>query len=246
MLPGAVLFVLSACASPSHRAATTTAPTTTAPAPTTTPTTTAPTTTAPTPTATTTTASAAFSGTITTVSAGDLASTYRPGCPVGPVALRMLHMSYWGFDDRPHLGTMVVNVAVTSPVLRVFAMLFRSHFPIRRMEPVAEFGGSDPASMAADNTSGFNCRPVPGSHPPAWSAHAYGEAIDVNTVENPYLAGGRVQPDAGAAYLDRSRLRAGMAAPGTVLNNAFASIGWLWGGRWSGSPDYQHFSKTGG
>ena len=114
------------------------------------------------------------------------------------------------------------------------------------MVPVDAFGGSDRASMAADNTSGFNCRYADASGPPRWSAHAYGEAIDVNPVENPYVEGGRVQPSAGAGFLDRRQLRPGMAAPGTAVNDAFASAGWLWGGRWSASPDYQHFSKTGG
>jgi D-alanyl-D-alanine carboxypeptidase len=154
----------------------------------------------------------------------------------------MLHVSYWGFDNRPHVGTMVVNVAVVSPVLTVFARLFRDHFPIRRMVPVDAYGGSDDASMAADNTSAFNCRTVAGST--RWSEHAYGEAIDVNTVENPYLVNGTVEPPTGHAYLDRSHLGPGMAGPGTVVNDAFAAIGWPWGGRFH-SPDYQHFSKSG-
>ena len=157
----------------------------------------------------------------------------------------MLHLSYWGFDNRPHVGTMVVSVAVAPAIVTVFAALFRSHFPIRRMLTVDNYGSDDRASMAADNTSGFNCRFVAGSSPPRWSAHAYGEAIDVNTVENPYVSGSLVSPPAGRAYLDRSDLQPGMATPTSALNQAFASIGWYWGGRWA-SPDYQHFSKNGG
>ena len=99
--------------------------------------------------------------------------------------------------------------------------------------------------MDADNTSGFNCRYAVAPGAPQWSAHAYGQAIDVNTVENPYLEGGLVQPAAGAAYLDRSDSRPGMAVDGGPLVAAFASVGWQWGGRWAGTPDYQHFSKTG-
>jgi hypothetical protein len=76
--------------------------------------------------------------------------------------------------------------------------------------------------------------------------HAYGEAIDVNPVENPYLEGGVVRPAAGAAYVNRTRVRPGMALAGGQLVNAFAAVGWKWGGRWSASPDYQHFSATGG
>jgi hypothetical protein len=75
--------------------------------------------------------------------------------------------------------------------------------------------------------------------------HAYGDAIDVNTFENPYVEGGRVRPAAARAYADRTRVRPGMAVPGGVLVRAFARVGWGWGGRWSGSPDYQHFSTNG-
>jgi hypothetical protein len=187
-----------------------------------------------------------FTATASPVTAGTVAHTWRAGCPVGPGQLRLLRLGYWGFDGRPHTGTMVVNASVVPDVFTVFESLYRQRFPIRQMRPVDAYGGSDPDSMAADNTSGFNCRAAVGPGPAHWSAHAYGEAIDVNTVENPYLVGGRVMPPAGAAYRDRAARRPGMAVPGGVLVRAFASVGWAWGGRWTGSPDYQHFSKTGG
>lgn len=158
----------------------------------------------------------------------------------------MLHMSYWGFDGQPHAGTMVVNASVTSAVLSVFGQLYVERFPIRQMEPEDSYGGSDPTSMAADNTSGFNCRYAVTPGPPQWSVHAYGDAIDVNPVENPYLENSQWLPSAGAAFADRSDVRPGMAVPGGQLVQAFASVGWQWGGRWSSSPDYQHFSSTGG
>jgi hypothetical protein len=113
------------------------------------------------------------------------------------------------------------------------------------MAPVSAYRGSDDASMAADNTSGFNCRPAVGSRTGGWSMHAYGEAIDVNPVENPYVLGNRVLPPAGRAYLVRTRARRGMAVAGGVLVRAFESVGWTWGGRWATSRDYQHFSTTG-
>jgi hypothetical protein len=165
---------------------------------------------------------------------------------VGPAQLRQVTLSYWGFDDGPHTGTIVVNASVASSVIKVFAMLYQERFPIRRMQPVADFGGSDDASMAADNTSAFNCRYAVAPGPPQWSVHAYGEAIDVNAVENPYLDGGKVLPLAGAPFAQRTPYRPGMAVPGGQLVSAFAAVGWKWGGRWSGSPDYQHFSSTGG
>ena len=73
--------------------------------------------------------------------------------------------------------------------------------------------------------------------------HAYGEAIDLNPVENPYTGCGRTRDRASVPYLDRSRVRRGMVTPAVV--QAFASIGWGWGGYWPGSPDYQHFSANG-
>jgi hypothetical protein len=191
-------------------------------------------------------ASARFRATISgPLSPADVPFTWRPGCPVPPRDLRELKLSFVDFASRPQTGTIIVNAAVTGPVIRVFRMLFRARFPIRRMEPVDAFRGSDPKSMAADNTSGFNCRRAVASGSPGWSMHAYGEAIDVNTVQNPYLEPGHaVQPAAGAQYADRADHRPGMAYPGGVLVDAFAAVGWRWGGYWS-SPDYQHFSLNG-
>jgi len=165
---------------------------------------------------------------------------------VGPADLRNVTVSYVGFDGRVHTGTLVVNRRVTRDVEQVFRRLYVARFPIHRMQPIARYGGSDDRSMAADNTSAFNCRYAVAPGPKRWSVHAYGEAIDVNTVENPYLLGRRVLPPAGRAYLERSRYRPGMAVAGGVLVRAFASVGWLWGGRWTASPDWQHFSTTGG
>ena len=187
-----------------------------------------------------------FEASIAPVTAAELGKSWHAGCPVGPSQLRNFTVSYVGFDGRAHTGTLVVNRAVVSEVRTVFGALYAQRFPIHHIAPVAKYGGSDDRSMAADNTSGFNCRYAVARGPKRWSVHAYGEAIDVNTVENPYIEGATVMPRAGRAFTDRSRYRKGMAVAGGVLVRAFASVGWLWGGRWAGSPDYQHFSRTGG
>jgi len=187
-----------------------------------------------------------FTSSVMTVSAVQLGKTWRVGCPVGPGQLRLLQLRYVGFDQRSRVGTMVVNASVVASVVRVFAALYAKRFPIHSMVPESNFQGRDPASMAADNTSGFNCRYAVTTGPKQWSVHAYGEAIDVNPVQNPYVFNDVAQPVAGKAYVNRRDVRAGMAEVGGVLNDAFASVGWLWGGRWSGAPDYQHFSSTGG
>ncbi len=186
-----------------------------------------------------------YTATVSSVTRSSLRYSWRPGCPVPLSALRRLRLRYYGFDHRSHVGTIVVNAAVVDDVITVFRLLYAARFPIRRMVPVDVYLGKDPASMAADNTSGFNCRKAVAPGPPQWSMHAYGEAIDVNPVENPYIEDGVVQPAAGAKFLDRADVRPGMAVPGGTLVEAFAAVGWYWGGDWTGSPDYQHFSVNG-
>jgi hypothetical protein len=179
------------------------------------------------------------------VTAAELPYSWRSGCPVGPPQLRRVRLRYLGFDARAHLGQLIVNARVTGDVVSVFRTLYAARFPIRQMRPVDVFHGSDSRSTAADNTSSFNCRFAVAAGPKHWSMHAYGEAIDINTVENPYIQSGRVSPANAKAYADRTNVRPGMAVEGNVLVRAFARVGWGWGGRWAGSPDYQHFSTNG-
>jgi hypothetical protein len=187
-----------------------------------------------------------FAHSVSRVTAAQLPYSRHSGCPVSPSRLRRVRLTYWGFDRRAHTGALVVSAHAVTPIVRVFSRLYAVRFPIRRMRAIDAYRGVDERSLAADNTAAFNCRYAVASGPKRWSAHAFGSAIDVNPVENPYLEGGRVHPRAGRAYLDRSHYRRGMAVRGGLLVSAFASVGWQWGGRWSGSPDYQHFSATGG
>ncbi|HYX77213.1 MAG TPA: M15 family metallopeptidase, partial [Gaiellaceae bacterium] len=187
-----------------------------------------------------------FSANVSRVTAAQLPHSWHPGCPVVPSRLRRVRVTYWGFDRSAHTGAFVANEDAVPALVRAFSRLYAARFPIRRIRPIDAYGGNDERSLAADNTAAFNCRYVVGPGPRRWSAHAYGEAIDVNPVQNPYLEGGRVHPRAGRTYLRRSRVRPGMATPTGILVRTFASVGWKWGGRWSVSPDYQHFSATGG
>ena len=180
------------------------------------------------------------------VTIAQLGATWHPGCPVAADQLRRLKMSYVGFDGTSHLGTMVVNESVVTSVIRVFKLLYEAGFPIKEMTPESAYDGNDNAAAAADDTSGFNCRYAVAPGAPKWSVHAYGEAIDVNDVQNPYIDGATIIPPSGTAYRDRGDVRPGMAVAHGTLVDAFAEVGWYWGGRWTESPDYQHFSLTGG
>jgi hypothetical protein len=170
--------------------------------------------------------------------------SWHSGCPVPLSGLSLLTLSYRGFDHRVHTGQLIVNRSVAKQVVGVFRKLYRAGFPIRRMRLVDAYGGSDFRSIEADNTSAFNCRAATGSS--SWSNHAYGLAIDINPIENPYVtSSGSVAHRASRPYVNRSQVRHGMAYPGGVLVGTFSSIGWGWGGYWSGSKDYQHFSVNG-
>ena len=165
---------------------------------------------------------------------------WHRGCPVGLSSLRLLTVSYRGFDGQTHDGDLVVNATVATSLVNVFRRLYRLRFQIHEMQPIHTSG---------DDTASFECRdaassPCPGTPPTHhWSMHAFGEAVDVNPTENPYTGCGRTRDRGSIPYLNRSRHRRGMVTPAVVAT--FASIGWGWGGSWSGTKDYMHFSSTG-
>lgn len=174
-----------------------------------------------------------------------MSSSWRAGCPVPLGDLKLLRLTHHGFDRRVHAGELVVHEDQARAVLGVFRALFDAGFPIERMELVDVYGGDDDRSMAANNTSGFNCRPSTGDAD-SWSQHAYGLAVDINPVQNPYVTkDGGVEPPRGARYADRSVVAAGLIHPGDEVVEAFVQIGWSWGGYWSSGKDYQHFSANG-
>ncbi len=169
--------------------------------------------------------------------------SWRPGCPVGLRDLRVVTARHFGFDGRVRTGRLIVHRDVATDVVSVLRRLYTARFPIRRMVPVDAYGASDFRSIEADNTSAFNCRYVEGTS--RWSEHAYGRAIDLNPIENPYVSGGQTSHPASVSYVDRTPCRRGMACPGNVVVRAFQAIGWGWGGYWTAVKDYQHFSATG-
>ncbi|HKP19443.1 MAG TPA: M15 family metallopeptidase [Gaiellaceae bacterium] len=170
--------------------------------------------------------------------------SWRPGCPVPLSDLRLITLTYRGFDGRAHAGRLVAHGDAAADLVAVFRRLYAAGFPIRRMELVDRYGGDDFRSIEADNTSAFNCRAATGST--RWSEHAYGRAIDVNPIENPYVSAGRTSHSGSRPYLDRSRRRPGTAYEAGTLVEGFRAVGWGWGGGWVGSVrDYQHFSVSG-
>lgn len=140
-----------------------------------------------------------------------------------PLRMWRVELTYWGYDGGVHVGHIVVHAWVVGAVVDDF--------------------GDDDSSMAANNTSGFNCRTVSGSS--SLSEHVSGLAIDLNPIQNPYVRRGRVDPPAGRSWLDREFDTPGMVRAGDVVVRTFAAAGFRWGGSWSGGRDYQHFSTSG-
>ncbi|MEI7544499.1 MAG: M15 family metallopeptidase [Mycobacteriaceae bacterium] len=184
-------------------------------------------------------APAAASATVHLVSAADLGTTWRAGCPVAPTALRRVELDYLGFDGGTHRGQLVVNEEVVDDVIAIFNDLTRLRYPIEKMRTVEHYpGAEDELSMRDNNTSAFNCR-ILGD---GWSLHAYGRAIDINPLVNPYIdSAGDLQPTTAARYLDRRRDDLGLLHSGDAAVRAFTSRGWRWGGDWHNPIDYQHF-----
>jgi hypothetical protein len=176
--------------------------------------------------------------------------SWHRGCPVPMSGLRLLTVSHRDFRGRTQTGQLVVNRAAAAPLRRVFRRLYALHFPIRHMQLDDAYGARRDRPRDGDVSGSFECRqavPSPctgGRGTGSWSMHAFGLAVDINPVENPYVGCGQSRDRAGRRFRDRSVHRRGMVTRRAI--GAFASIGWGWGGAWSGNTkDYLHFSSTG-
>ena len=184
-----------------------------------------------------------FEYSISPVAAETVSESWREECPLHWEDLSLLTLSYWNFDGRPAKGRMVINTNLVDDVITVFDKLFAMRFPIKRIALIDDYGGDDNAAMRANITSGFNCRYVDGTE--RWSNHAFGLAIDINPLINPWAREGSVLPIEGTRYAEnRDNPIPGMINEGDRVVTIFEQEGWSWGGAWR-SADYMHFSKTG-
>lgn len=175
-----------------------------------------------------------------------MASSYREGCPVPLEDLRYLRLSHWDFEGTVREGELVVAAKHADEVVEIFRRLYDAKFPIQRMRLVSDYGGDDERSMAANNTSAFNCRPVAGTD--RWSQHSFGAAVDLNPMQNPYVTDSGIAPAAGRPYAGPDARRAsveGLITADSPAVRAFREAGWEWGGDWTNPQDYQHFSAAG-
>ncbi len=177
--------------------------------------------------------------TVHEVTAAELGETWSPGCPVGPEALRRVDLDYISPDGDTRRGALVVHKDYVDDAIAIFDDLKRLRYPIAKMQTVEVYpGAEDELSMRDNNTSAFNCRPLGDG----WSLHAYGRAIDINPLINPYIdSAGDLQPKTAGRYLDRTLADPAMLKAGDPAVRAFTDRGWRWGGAWRNPVDYQHF-----
>ncbi|MBB1482803.1 M15 family metallopeptidase [Tessaracoccus sp. MC1865] len=174
---------------------------------------------------------------ISNTTAAEVSATYRSGCPVGPSGLSSIRINQQSMDGRVYRGEIIVRRSRAAEVAEVFRRTFEAGFPVYQMTNPDVFGGDDLAMMAANNTSGFNCRTVVGN-PYAMSPHSYGYAVDVNPWQNPYRdPTGKWHPS--TAYVQRTPVVPGMLTTTSAPVKAFQSHGWSWFSGW----DWHHFEK---
>lgn len=152
-----------------------------------------------------------------------------------------LQISYYGFDNKTHIGEMIVNRKVVNDVLSIFKELYDIRYPIEKIKLIDEYGGDDELSMEDNNTSCFCYRKVQGTK--SLSNHAKGMAIDINPLYNPYIEGENISPASAVAYADRSLKQKYQISKNDDIYKIFAKYGWSWGGDWKSKKDYQHFEK---
>ena len=157
---------------------------------------------------------------------------------------KIIDVLYYSFDGKIHKGQLVIDEQLIGDIQEVFRVALGNKFPITSVIPISHdrfFNNGkwneDDQSMLSNNTSAFNYRTVTGGK--TLSKHAYGFAIDINPVQNPYIKGNIILPP-GAVY---DTTKPGTLAYDSPVVRAFIRLGWIWGGNWKSLKDYQHFEK---
>jgi poly-gamma-glutamate synthesis protein (capsule biosynthesis protein) len=175
-------------------------------------------------------------------------NSWREGCPVGLENLRYIQVSYHDYEGKTQVGELIMHKKAANEIVAIMKDLYEMDYPIYQMGLVSDFGADDYRSIEADNTSAFNCREVTGGK--KWSKHAYGLAIDINPIENPYLKKGRHSSHGKSLKFEKRVHQNNLGAQDHALllkkdkaTQSFIKRGWVWGGDWKYLKDYQHFQK---
>ena len=163
----------------------------------------------------------------------------------GPVKIEdlvLVKVKYINFNNEEKIGSIIINKKLSKDIYDIFNELYEAKYPIDKIGLIDEYNNSDELSMADNNSYAFSMRMKTGKN--TYSTHAYGFAIDINPIQNPYIKNNVVAPESGIDYLNRNDKRKGMIIKGDICYNAFKKRGWTWGGDWKSLKDYQHFEKS--
>lgn len=165
--------------------------------------------------------------------------SYKPNCPVPISQLRYLTLPYYGVDHKKHTGHLIINKMLATETVSIFEALYHQKIVIAKMLPYSNFKVTEYAKN--NDTVGFYCRPDQGNSN-VWSKHAYGLAIDINPLWNPYLeCHQKPWPEGSEPFVNRHK-RAEQIQLGGPTFTIFAQHGWIWGGTWQ-QKDTMHFQK---
>jgi hypothetical protein len=174
--------------------------------------------------------------------------SWHKGCPVSTSDLRYIRVKHHNFYRSEKMGELIVHKDVAEEIVNIFRELYDIGYPIRQMRLISDFMGNDWRSIEADNTSAFNCRKT-STKSGKWSKHAYGKAIDINPIENPFVSKhGRIAHIESHRYKKRVHKSSSFADRAMLIKNdkavrIFKKYGWKWGGDFKSYKDYQHFAK---
>ena len=164
-------------------------------------------------------------------------------CPLSPNDLVHIQVPYWGFDHKSHAGILVVNKNIKTQIQEIFQKIYEIKFPIEKIKPLEDYNNNEEKAMEDNDTFGYHCKKMT-SNPNRFSKHAYGLAIDINPVLNPYISHTKFLPKNGGIYTDRNLNKPGMITKDSPIYKIFTENNWKWGGNWKAFKDYHHFEVS--
>ena len=170
--------------------------------------------------------------------------TYKKNPYIGREDLRHIRVLHWDYDQKSHIGEMIVNKQIADVVVGIFRKLYDAKYPIQRMVLPDVYNADDETQMRDNNSSSFCYRAIAGTT--KLSKHARGLAIDINTLYNPYYkdrANGTryVQQATATKFCNRDWAFPYKIDESDLCYKLFTEAGFEWGGTWTSCKDYQHF-----
>lgn len=164
--------------------------------------------------------------------------------------LRYIKLLHYNFNGEVQVGELIANVALVQDYREIFTELLKAKYQIFSMFLIDNYWADTPAqsdwqSIDVNNTSAFCYRKSSVGN--KLSNHAFGRAIDINPMQNPYvtLKNGKksCEHENAMDFIDRADPKDHMITHDDLCYKLFIEHGFTWGGDWSNPLDYQHFEK---